>query len=101
MQPHSKSLFNNNNNNNSSRQFQQVTSKRAVKSAGTPNEALPKSAWGDQVIELNASQIKATGMNNETAFCEMKPENIDQSWMPNWFRNTKSNSDDNDQGKFL
>jgi hypothetical protein len=54
---------------------------------------LPKSAWGDHVIELNASQIKATGLNNPIPFCEIKPGNIDQSWMPNWFTNTKTNQD--------
>ncbi len=89
--PHSKSLFNN-------KQSQQLTSKRAVKSAGTPTEALPKSAWGNHVIELNASQIKATGLNDEIPFSQMKPKNIDQSWMPNWFTNTKPNEDN--QGKF-
>ncbi|CAF3038620.1 unnamed protein product [Rotaria socialis] len=85
--PHSKSLFNH-------KQFQQVTSKRAVKSAGTPSEALPKSAWGERVIELDASQIKSNGMNDQVSFCKMKPENIDQSWMPQWFSNTKSNEDE-------
>jgi len=58
---------------------------------------LPKSAWGDHVIELNASQIKATGLNDEIPFSQMKPQNIDQSWMPNWFTNKKSNEDN--QGK--
>ncbi|CAF4764173.1 unnamed protein product, partial [Rotaria socialis] len=85
--PHSKSLFNH-------KQFQQVTSKRAVKSAGTPSDALPKSAWGERVIELDASQIKSNGMNDQVSFCKMKPENIDQSWMPQWFSNTKSNEDE-------
>ncbi|CAF0733406.1 unnamed protein product [Adineta steineri] len=80
--PHSKSLFNN-------RQFQQVTSKRAVKSAGTPSEALPKSAWGNQVIEIDASQIIANGTNDQVSFGKMAPDNIDQSWMPNWFNKTK------------
>ncbi len=84
--PYSKSLFNN-------KQSQQLTSKRAVKSAGTPGEALPKSAWGDQVIELDASQIKATGLNDQVSFCKMAPEHTDQSWMPNWFTNTKPNED--------
>jgi hypothetical protein len=58
---------------------------------------LPKSAWSDHVIELNASQIKATGLNDEIPFSQMKPQNIDQSWMPNWFTNKKSNEDN--QGK--
>ncbi|UJR31676.1 hypothetical protein I4U23_019157 [Adineta vaga] len=84
--PQSKSLFN-------KKQFQQVTSERAVKSAGTPSEALPKSAWGNQVIELNASQIKTTGLNNQVTFGQMKPENVDQSWMPNWFGKTKTDED--------
>jgi hypothetical protein len=84
--PYSKSLFNH-------KQSQQLTSKRAVKSAGTPSEALPKSAWGDQVIELDASQIKATGLTDQIPFCQMKPDNIDQSWMPDWFSNTKTNDD--------
>ena len=70
-----------------------MTSKRAVKSAGTPNEALPKSAWGDRVIELNASQIKATDPNGQIPFSQMKPDNIDQSWMPNWYAETKTNED--------
>jgi len=54
---------------------------------------LPKSAWGDQVIELDASQIKATGLNDQVSFCKMAPEHTDQSWMPNWFTNTKPNED--------
>ncbi|CAF2746604.1 unnamed protein product [Rotaria sp. Silwood2] len=91
--PHSKSLFNN-------KQSEQVTSKRAVQSAGTPNQALPKSAWGDHVIELNASQIKSNGLNDQLSFCKMKPDNIDQSWMPNWFSNTNSNEDEV-QGKIF
>ena len=82
MLPHSKSLFNHS-------PSLPTTSKRAVKSANTPGEAIPKSAWGPQVIELDASQIKATGLTDETAFCRMKPTNIDQSWMPNWFKTPK------------
>jgi hypothetical protein len=84
--PYSKSLFNH-------QQSEQLTSKRAVKSAGTPSEALPKSAWGDRVIELDASQIKATGLNDQISFCQMKPKNLDQSWMPTWCTNTKTNTD--------
>jgi hypothetical protein len=61
-----------------------------VKSAGTPTEALPKSAWGDHVIELDASLIKATAGKDEIPFTQMKPATIDQSWMPSWFTNTKS-----------
>ncbi|CAF3729736.1 unnamed protein product [Rotaria sp. Silwood1] len=85
--PHSKSLFNN-------KQSQQITSKRAVQSAGTPSQALPKSAWNNHVIELDASQIKSNGLNDQISFCKMKPENIDQSWMPNWFSNKKPNEDE-------
>lgn len=84
--PHSKSLFN-------KQQFDKVTSQRAVKSAGTPSEALPKSAWGDRVIELNASVMKATGTDAPAPFSTLKPENIDQSWMPSWFSNKNSNQD--------
>lgn len=93
--PHSKSLFNH-------KQFQQVVTKRAIKSAGTPSEALPKSAWGDRVIELDASQIRSNATNDQLPFSKMKPENIDQSWMPNWFSNTGNNKPDEDevQGKF-
>jgi hypothetical protein len=43
------------------------------------------------VIELNASQIRATGLNDEVSLCQMKPTTIDQSWMPNWYSNTKTN----------
>ncbi|CAF0803169.1 unnamed protein product [Rotaria sordida] len=85
--PYSKSLFNN-------KQSEQITSKRAVQSAGTSNQALPKSAWNDHVIELNASQIKSNNLNDQISFCKMKSENINQSWMPNWFSNTKSNQDE-------
>ena len=88
--PYSKSLFHN-------QQSEQITSKRAVKSAGTPSEALPKSAWNDHVIQLNASQIKTNGLNNETPLYQFKPMNTDQSWMPNWYTNPKSNEDP--QGK--
>jgi hypothetical protein len=84
--PHSKSLFN-------QKQFEQLTSKRAVKSAATPGETLPKSAWNDHVIQLDASQIKANGLTDQVPFCTMKPENIDQSWMPNWCASTKLNED--------
>ena len=42
------------------------------------------------MIELNASQIRATGLNDEVSFCQMKPTTIDQSWMPNWYTNTKT-----------
>lgn len=45
------------------------------------------------MIELNASQIKATGLDDQITFCQMKPKNLDQSWMPNWFSNTKTNPD--------
>ncbi len=91
--PYSKSLYNN-------KQSQQLTPKRAVKSAGTPSEAIPKSAWGDRVIELNASQIKATGLNNETPFCQMKTDNTDQSWMPNWVNNNNTKTTEDIQGRF-
>ncbi len=64
-----------------------------MKSAGTPSEAVPKSAWADRVIDLDASQIRATGANDEIAFCQMKAGNIDQSWMPNWFTNPKTHQE--------
>jgi hypothetical protein len=80
--PHSRSMFHHS-------PSLPSTSKRAVKSATTPGEAIPKTAWANQVIELDASQIKATGLTDETAFCRMKPNNIDQSWMPSWFTSTK------------
>ena len=85
--PHSKSLFH-------QKQSELFPSKRAVKSAGTPSEALPRSAWGDHVIELNASQIKATGTNDSIPFSQMQPKNVDQSWMPSWFTKTKSTNDE-------
>lgn len=78
--PQSKSLFN-------PSPVQISTSKRAVKSAATPGEALPKSAWGDRVVELDASQIRAKGFGDQIAFERMKPTTTDQSWMPNWFKN--------------
>lgn len=84
--PYSKSLFND-------KQTQSITSKRAVKSAGTPSEALPKSAWNDHVIELHASQIGTMTSTNEIPLSQFKPTTIDQSWMPNWFNKTKSNDE--------
>ena len=78
--PQSKSLFN-------PTPVQTSTSKRAVKSAATPGEALPKSAWGDRVVELDASQIRAKGFGDQLDFTKMKPISTDQSWVPNWFKN--------------
>ena len=87
--PYSKSLFH-------QKPSEPCPSKRAVKSAGTPSEALPKSAWGDRVIELNASQIKATGRNDSLPFSHMQPKTLDQSWMPIWCTKTTTTTNDLD-----
>ena len=60
-----------------------------MKSAATPGEALPRSAWGDHVIQLDASQIRAAAHSDQVAFSQLKSDHVDQSWMPDWFTNAK------------
>ena len=90
--PHSKSMFNH-------PKSQAVTSKRAVQSAGNAVEAIPKSAWAERVIELDASQMQATALTEQTPFAQLKPTNIDESWMPTWFRNNQTTQEEQ-EGKF-
>jgi hypothetical protein len=89
--PQSKSLLHH-------RPAQPLTCERAVKSAATPGEVLPKSAWADRVIELDASQIRAASSENETDYSLMKPTNVNDSWMPKWLTEAKSKVEEH-QGK--
>ncbi|CAF4528076.1 unnamed protein product, partial [Rotaria sp. Silwood2] len=50
----------------------------------------------DQMIELDRNQIQSNIVNNHITYRLMTSVNVDQSWMPNWFKNTKSQPKSND-----
>ncbi|CAF1337756.1 unnamed protein product [Rotaria sordida] len=59
----------------------------------------------NQMIEFDQNQIQSNIVNNHITYRLMTPINVDQSWMPNWFRNTqlqmKSDEDNSDSDQSL
>ncbi|CAF3553894.1 unnamed protein product [Rotaria sp. Silwood1] len=57
------------------------------------------------MIELDENQTQSNIVNNHITYRLMTSINVDQSWMPNWFRNTtsqmKSNEDNSDSDQSL
>ncbi|CAF0823250.1 unnamed protein product [Adineta steineri] len=53
-----------------------------------------KTEQGSIIADIHDKQVQSDTVNNQLTYRIMTPTNVDQSWMPNWYRNTQSNNTD-------
>ncbi|CAF0905057.1 unnamed protein product [Adineta steineri] len=53
-----------------------------------------KTEQGSIIADIHDKQVQSDIVNNQLTYRLTTPTNVDQSWMPNWYRNTQSNNTD-------
>ncbi|CAF0889439.1 unnamed protein product [Adineta steineri] len=52
-----------------------------------------KTEHGSIIADIHDKQVQSDTVNNQLTYRLTTLTNVDQSWMPNWYRNTQSNTD--------